>query len=209
MNENNLIRLNEGQVKAASEVLTRAYYDYPPYAYLFPNLDERSRNLPVLFEALLRFGVMYGEVYGISAKLEGVARWLPYWEAETTEEKIIQCLGGKRQRREFASIMGLEFFKRLGTITKHMERCQKQYANFSHWYLGPIGVDPVYQGRGYASLLLKAKLAELDKENVSCYLETNTDKNIAIYQHLGFEVVEEGVFPDTNVPIWIMMRKNE
>ena len=126
-----------------------------------------------------------------------------------TEEKIIKCFGGERQRGEFRLRMGLEFYKRLEPIAKYLDRCHKQYANFPHRYLSTIGVDPVYQGRGYASLLIRAKLAELDKQTVPCYLETMKEKNVSIYQHFGFEVVEDGTIPDTDIPMWAMLRKIE
>ena len=146
----NLIRLTEGQAKVAGEMLARAFYEYPQFGHLLPNLDERSRKLPGIFEFMVRYGIMYGEVYSISANLEGVAVWLPYWEAEVIEEKSVKCGG-----RELGLSLGLEYFKRYEPIEKCEHRCHKKYANFSHWYLYPIGVDPVYQGKGYASLLLR------------------------------------------------------
>ncbi|KKN40515.1 hypothetical protein LCGC14_0732460 [marine sediment metagenome] len=42
----NLIRLTEGQAKAAGEILARAFHDYPQYDYLFTNVDEKIRKLP-------------------------------------------------------------------------------------------------------------------------------------------------------------------
>ncbi len=198
----NLIHLTAEQAKAAGKVLAQAFYDYPHIQHLFPNLDERSKKLPSVFEYMVRYGIMYGEVYSISANLEGTAVWLPYWEAEATEEKAIKCGWG-----EFALRMGEEFFNRYEPIGKCENRCHKQYANFPHWYLYPIGVDPVYQGKGYASLLLRAKFAKIDKINVPCYLETNTEKNVSIYQHFGFEIAEEGIIPETDVPYWAMLRK--
>ncbi len=75
-------------------------------------------------------------------------------------------------------------------------------------FIFPIGVDPIYQGKGYASLLLRAKFVELDKQNIPCYLETNKKGNISLYQHFGFDVVEEGIIPGTTIPYWAMLRKN-
>ena len=200
----NLIRLSEGQAKAAGKMLARAFHDYPQFEYLYPNVEERSRKLPEIFEYLVRYGIMYGEVYSISANLEGVAIWLPYWEAEMTQEKSSKCGG-----REFALRVGLEFFKRYEPIAKCEDSCHKQYANFFHWYLYSITVDPVYQGKGYASLLLKAKFAEFDKQNISCYLETKSKKNVSLYLHFGFEIVEEGIIPKTNIPYWAMLRNKD
>lgn len=201
---NNLIRLTEGQIKAAGEMLTRAFYDYPFFVYFLPNLDERSRKLPEIFEFMVRYGIRYGEVYSISANLEGIAGWIPYWEVELTEERAIKCGG-----RDLALSLGLDYNKRYEPMEKSIDRCHKQYADFSHWYLYPIGVDPVYQGKGYASELLRAKLAEIDKQNIPCYLETNKEKNVSLYQHFGFEIVEKGIFDKTNVPYWHMLRKIE
>ncbi len=140
----NLIRLTDGQAKAAGDMLARAFHDYPEYDHSLPNLNERSRKLLGIFEFMVRYGIMYGDVYSISTNLEGVAGWLPYWEAEVVDEKSIKCGG-----RELGLSLGLEYFKRYVPIAECLDRCHKLYANFSHWYLYPIGIDPVYQGKGY------------------------------------------------------------
>ena len=62
---NNLIRLSEGQIKAAGKMLARSFHDYPQFDYSLPNLDERSKKLPIIFEFMVRYGIMYGEVYSI------------------------------------------------------------------------------------------------------------------------------------------------
>ncbi len=204
MNEYNLIRLNEKQAKGAGEVLSRAFYDNSLFVYLLPNLDERSKKLPEIYEFLVNYGIIYGEVFSISANLEGVAAWLPYWEAEMTIKKALKCGFG-----ELIKSLGSECIKRLEHYENYSNRCHKQYANSSHCYLSTIGVDPVYQGKGYASLLLRAKFSEFDEQNIACYLETNTEKNVSIYQHFGFEIFEEGIVPETNVPSCVMLRKKD
>ena len=201
---NNLIRLTEGQVKAASKMLARTFHDYPSFDHTLPNLKERVSKLPEIYEYLVRYGIMYGEVYTISASLEGVAVWLPYWDAEITRETAYKC-----GARELNISLGEEYLKRYKPIAECEDRCHKQYANFFHWYLYPIGVDPVHQGKGYAGQLLRGKLADIDKQNVPCYLETNKEKNVTLYQHFGFEIVEDGIVPDTEVPYWAMLRKTD
>jgi ribosomal protein S18 acetylase RimI-like enzyme len=199
---NNLVRLTEEQAEAAGIMLARSFHDYPQFDHTLPNLDERHKKLPIIYEFMVRYGIMYGEVYSISSNLEGVAVWLPYWDAEITRETAYKCGG-----RELNLSLGLEYRERYKPISECEERCQKKYANFTHWYIYPIGVDPDHQGKGYASVLLRAKLTEVDKQNVPCYLETNKEKNVGIYQHFGFEIVEEGIIPETSVPYWAMLRK--
>ncbi len=201
---NNLIRLTEEQAKIAGKMLTRAFYDYPTFDHLFPNIYEKRVKLPEIYEFFVRYGIMFGEVFGTSPNLEGVAVWLPFWEAEMIREKRYKCGG-----RELGLSLGKEYSKRYEPIFKCEESCHKKYANFSHWYLYPIGVDPVYQGKGYAGQLLRTKLAEIDKQNVPCYLETNKEKNVTFYQYFGFKIVEEGIIPETSIPYWAMLRKIE
>ena len=201
---NNLIRLTEDQAQAAGNMLARAFYDYPSFNHLFPNVDEKRKKLPEIYEFLVRYGIMHGEVYSISLNLEAVAVWLPFWEAEMIRENRYKCGG-----RELGLSLGKEYTKRYEPIMKCEDLCHRKYANFFHWYLYPIGVDPVYQGKSYAGLLLRAKFAEIDKQNIPCYLETNKERNITLYQHFGFEIVEEGIIPETDVPYWAMLRKNE
>ncbi|HEA71125.1 hypothetical protein LCGC14_0828850 [marine sediment metagenome] len=206
---NNLIRVSEEQAKVAGKVLARAFHDYPTMNYLFPYEDEKSRKLPKIFEYLVRYGIMYGEVFSNSPNIEGVAVWLPFWEAEMTDDKVFKCAISYSDGRELGSILGEEYQKRYEPIEKCEYRCHKQYADFSHWYLYPIGVDPIHQGRGYAGLLLREKFAEIDKQNMPCYLETNTEKKVSLYQHFGFEIVEEGIIPEIDVPYWAMLRKKD
>ncbi|MFX1236784.1 MAG: hypothetical protein ACFFAS_05145 [Promethearchaeota archaeon] len=85
------IRVTEGQVKAAARTLARAFHDYPTLTYLFPDEDERSRMVPIIKEYLICYGILYGEVYGSSPNLEGVAVWLPFWDAEMTDERSKKC----------------------------------------------------------------------------------------------------------------------
>ena len=86
-------------------------------------------------------------------------------------------------------------------------KSHQKIINFPHWYLSPIGVDPIYQGKGFASKLMKSMLMRLDKDKIPCFLEAQTKKNVEIYQHYGFEVVGETTIPLANIPHWVMLRK--
>ena len=83
----------------------------------------------------------------------------------------------------------------------------KRHAPFPHWYLQAIGVEPRLHGKGYASKLLKGKFERFDREGLACYLETQNEENISMYEHYGFEVVEEYFLPNTSFNNWAMLRK--
>ena len=38
-----------------------------------------------------------------------------------------------------------------------------------------------------------------------CYLETNADSNVPIYEHVGFKVLEKTMVPNSNAPHYAML----
>ena len=58
-----------------------------------------------------------------------------------------------------------------------------------HLYLSVLGVDPLLQGRGYATALVAPRLAEADARGLLVYLESSKAENVPIYEHMGFAVV--------------------
>jgi GNAT superfamily N-acetyltransferase len=105
-------------------------------------------------------------------------------------------------------------------IDKETNKRQKAYFEYAitvrtrvtpdrYWFLQILGVDPGYQGQGFSSRLLKPLLARADREGLPCFLETQAEKNVALYEHFGFRVVEEGIIPGSGIKSWAMLRKNE
>ena len=58
-------------------------------------------------------------------------------------------------------------------------------------YLWFIGVNPIYQGSGIGSKLLREIIEESEMEDRPIYLETSTMKNLPWYKKLGFEVYDK------------------
>ena len=199
---NNLVRLQNSQIKPAAEMLARAFQDDPLSGYFFPDASERKNKLPYIFEFLIRYGVLYGEVYAISPNLEGVAVWLPSEKADMTLWRMIWS-GGLFMLLK----LGIKSILRQMSATDYMFSIRKRYVPFRYWFLQSIGVDPVFQGKGYAGTLLKAMFARTDKEHLPCYLTTENEKNVPFYQHYAFKVVEKVIIPGTEVITWAMLRE--
>jgi GNAT superfamily N-acetyltransferase len=84
---------------------------------------------------------------------------------------------------------------------------RQEYAPAEHWFLELIGVAPEYQGKGFAGHLLDPMLDRFDRENLPCYLDTEVEKNVALYQHHGFRVLDDTIVPGTDVRSWGMLRE--
>ena len=201
---NNLIRLTRAQVKPAAEMMAMAFQDYPLMAYFFPDSAERMEKSAYDFQSLIRYGLLYGEVYATSPNLEGAAVWLP-------SEKIHRTLWRRiRSGLLWESFRaGRESAGKQRAFDEHLVEIHKRCVPLESHYLQLIGVDPVHQGKGYASILLEAMFTRLDKERIPSFLETHSEKNVAIYQHHGFKVVEASEFPGSCLTTWDMLRDGQ
>ena len=195
-----LVRLTKNQIKPASQMLGRAFWDDPIMVHIFPDEQERKTKIAYAFEFLIRYVFRYGEAYITSQNIEGAALWL-------YSENVNMSFG--RAIRAGALSAGLRLgsagdrFRHFG---ESMSSTHRRLTPSRHLYLQMLGVDPQYQGQGYAGKLLKPVLARMDRESLPCYLETQEGKNVPLYEHFGFRVIEEFTIPDTTFRNWAMLR---
>ncbi len=75
-----------------------------------------------------------------------------------------------------------------------------------HAYLWFLGVTPEAQGHGVGSRLLQHASARLDANGEPAYLETQTERNVALYRRHGFEVISEHRCRSDAPMMWSMWR---
>ena len=200
-NLDGLIHLSDSTFERAVDVLTRSFWNDPLNEYFFPDETQRERFLPVFFEYRLKQGRKYGEVFTTSEKVEGVAIWR---YSETIDSSLWRDIrsGGLKLLRMY----GRSSLSRMMEVNDFTSSGIKQHAISPFMHLGPIAVDPAFQNKGYASKLIRPMLTYLDKTKVHCYLETQIESNVPLYEHFGFEVLAKRVVPKVDVPHWDMMR---
>ena len=89
----------------------------------------------------------------------------------------------------------------------HLDNVHHRLVPFKHWYLWTVGVQPDSQGKGYASRLIRPMLSRIDKAGLPCYLETLDERNVPVYERLGFKVIDKSIIPDTSFINWAMLRE--
>jgi len=196
------IKLGKEQVEQASEVLARAFRDDPELLSFIPEAKKRQKLLRSLFRVSLNHAIRHGEVYSVSPAIEGVAVWLP---SAAPEMSFWAMLRGGGLGLLFGAGWGLA--RKMKKDEDFARKLRYQLAPFNHLYLAVLGVDPELQGQGYASCLLKPRLARLDKEKLPAYLETSIEDYVPMYEHFGFEVIKETKLPSSGAKMWVMLRK--
>ena len=96
---------------------------------------------------------------------------------------------------------------KLKLFNEYIDAVHQQQTPFKHWFLQAMGIAPRFQGKGYASELIRPMLNKIDKEHLPCYLETISEKNVPIYEHFGFRTVDKSTVPETQLINWAMLRK--
>ena len=201
---NGLIKLSKKHIKSASMVLSRAFQNDPALRWQIPDANKRLAKLHNFWELTLRIGIKYGEAYGTSEDLEGIAIWRAPKKVNVSYWKYIRN-GAIKLPLNF----GVESTKRIIFSQAVKDSIRDIYMKIPFWYLEVIGVDPPYQGKGFANMLLKPMLRRIDKEHFPIWLDTVLKRNVSFYEHFDFIILEEIIIPNTNIVNWFMIRESE
>ncbi len=115
-------------------------------------------------------------------------------------------------RTGFASSRALLSFdkddqKRLVRLVQYADSAKKKVVRGSCYTLSLLGVLPECQGQGIGSALLRHRLSLPGADAAAWYLDTDTERNVALYQRHGFAVLHEGQIPGTGMRLYGMLRR--
>jgi len=174
----------------AIEVITRAFHDDPVVRWVFPDARVYAVHFPKFIPAFAG-AAFTSRTVELAEDLSGAALWLQPGEGPD-EESVIALLAAavpaQRQQEVFAML-------------EQMGACHPAEP---HWYLPLIGVDPLRQGQGIGSTLLRRTLARCDQERKAAYLESTQPRNVSLYLRHGFRVMGEIRVGDSPpiIPMW-------
>jgi ribosomal protein S18 acetylase RimI-like enzyme len=196
-----LYRLQKKDFPQAAAMLADAFQHDPLWNVVLEEATPTQRAS--VFETPVRYCAKYGQVYAPSENLEGVAAWAPGEWANMTLWRML------RSGSIWAGMkIGIEIGKKMGSIFRPIEIDRQAIMKDTLYvYLMVIGVSPASQGRGFAGKLLRALIEQSEQTGKALYLETETESNVRMYEHLGFTVVKQIVLPVVNLPMWEMVRE--
>ncbi len=197
-----VIKLPGDRLSEAAGVLARSYQDHPNFIDFFPDEKVRAQALPHVCTAGLRDAFGFGHVYAAmrGGEVVGVAAWLPPGAFP---------LSVRRQLRVLPDMVRILATAPRSTLRlpRFMTNVSRRHPEQPYWYLENVGVEPAMQGLGAGTRLLEPVLALADGAGQPCYLETQTERNVAWYHKLGFEIRDAEVsFTTGGPPNWTMLR---
>jgi Acetyltransferase (GNAT) family len=196
-----IIRLSSTQYQPARFTLGQAFENYPLMTYALPKAERRLKAVTSLYGSILWDCLHRGEVYTTS-DCAGVACWLAPGHTSPGLVRLIRSGMFK-----LPWLFGWTGFRRLQAYGDLAEKLHHEHAPADHWYLWAIGVRPEDQGKGIAGRLAAPILARADQQSLPCYLETHVEKNVGVYERLGFEVVARSGLTRHPLPVWSMVRR--
>jgi GNAT superfamily N-acetyltransferase len=191
--------ITKDEVDRAAVVLGAAFVDDPLIQFAQPDLEARRVAMPKLARGWIRYGQLYGKTW-VTPGLEGVAvRRRPGDEMGFWHLLRAGMLN-------MYSVLGADAFKRFMQVTSELDRLRKEAKLPRFWHAFSIGVDPKQRGAGFGGALMAKTFQVSDSDGCPCYLETFSDRNVAIHGKHGYRVVTEGTVPNTALRFWTMLR---
>ncbi len=196
-----LYRITKKDIAKTGIILAEAFRNDPIFEAIFHG--KRSKHIDSFFEGAARFGIRYGQALAPSEALEGVAVWVPGDQADMTAWRTL--ITGAA----FASLgLGIRLLKNMEVIFSPLEKNRRRLMKGRDYiYLMAIAVAPEYQGQGMGKRLLTQLFRESEEAALPIFLETATEKNVRMYEHLGFKLIDTVIQPIINLPHHGMLRE--
>jgi GNAT superfamily N-acetyltransferase len=177
---------------AVTGAIIAAFLTDPLVRWLLPEAHRYFATMPGLIRGFAGAAFANESAYHVGA-YAGAALWLPpgiHFDEEALTSLFHRNLAKDKVENAFA------FFEEMG----------KYHPEEPHWYLPAIGVDPLHQGHGYGSALMKHALQRCDQEQKLAYLESSNPRNLSLYIRHGFEIIGTIRVADSP-PMFPMLRK--
>lgn len=200
--EREMTMIKENQIAQTARVLARSFQDDILMNFMFPDEEERKKHAKYFFEFIVRYGILFGDVYAVSQDIKGVAAWLSSKNAE-----FPICKLERAGVSEFISHAGSEAGERMKLFTEFLRFTREEIVPYPHYAFWILGVLPEHQRKGYASTLIRLKVEEFDRDGVTSYLETQTLENASLYERFDFRTVKTVPIPHSDRLLYCMVRK--
>jgi len=165
------------------------FSDKPMFCHIFKesSVEQRHQNMMWTMERRARLSLAYLQGQVLGAGEQGTAFW--YQPQQKPGFHPLQLL-----KEGFAWVpikFGYQVFKRMNEVSMHEIEAYTKHRKSNMWVLEGVAVSPNHQGKGLGTQLLQAMLSAIDARGEQTFVLTHNPENIAFYEKLGFQLVEE------------------
>ena len=199
LKDNGLYIVKKSDFESLISLAGKAYEDYPLEIYIYGGKYDEE-GLKQTFRINLYTMFDEGIIYADSEELNGFVIVLPPGYTGISTLSFIWNGG-----YSIIYNQGIRASYRMASFESFAMNLKKKYTNNEDWYIYNLCVSKEAQGKKIASKLMKPLLNYFKLNKKICYLETNNDRNVPIYEHFGFKVMEKTIVPNSEVPHYAML----
>ena len=188
-------------IDMAARVISQAFVEDPLCAFMLPFRRTRISTLLKFFRAYSEVNIKNQRGYGSGEPLQGVA----FWKFPDQEDLSISIKSLGKFLPLLFTMYPIGYIRAKG-ILKQIDELYKKYANEPHFYLDNLGVLQSARGKGVSSSLIRPILEIADGRKTIVYTDTVTHTNVPIYEHFGFQSMEEVSVKGTGITVWALRR---
>lgn len=194
-------QLTPSDLEPMAQVLARSFEKDPLVSFILPNAKTRVKTVAKFFRAMGRLNIRAGSAFGIGEPLQGVAVWSFPNKPEAS--------ASLKDLLTFLPVLFSPYpigVRRARAVLGQIDANHKKYASEPHFYLDNLGVLASARGKGLSSKLIRPFMQMADEQKVIAYTDTVTDVNVPLYQHFGFELVEENFIASAGITTYALRR---
>lgn len=201
-------KIREEEFEQATNQMSKIFFETPDILNVIKGIDiEKAKK--VIYENLywdMVYYHKYGDVFTYDDDFSGIVflidgknfSFLRMAMTSLKASKKIKSILDKEEMKIFASNS-----QRVQSV--HSFKWYKKRKNVPY-YLAHIGIDAEKRGTGIFRKMMGFVFEHTKRFNTEIVLETFDDKNVSIYEHFGFSVVETANSTDKTLKEYRMMK---
>jgi len=194
-------QLTLSDVEQTAQVIAQSFAEDPLTSFMLPIKATRVKTLLKFFRVYAEINIKAGRGFGVGEPLQGVA----FWKFPSQESMSISVKSLGKLLPLLFTMYPIGYF-RARKIIDQIDALHAKHALEPHFYLDNLGVLAAARGQGLSSKLIRPFMQKADEQKVVAYTDTVTKTNVPLYEHFGFQCVEESFIKETGITVYAMKR---